>query len=160
MESEYKKDFDQWNKVKKELQTSMRSILFQEREIWWAYVGVNIGVEQDGKGRTFTRPVLIFKKYSRHHFIGIPLTTKARTKRFGMLLRDVSFLASQSWLVFSQIRVYDTRRLYRKLGKLPQKAFWEIVNKSALGLLPEPRVPSGNSTPSIAREGEKGKELA
>ena len=43
------KDFDGWNKEKKNVNNNGTQKLFHEREIWWASFGVNIGREQDGK---------------------------------------------------------------------------------------------------------------
>ena len=39
------KEFDQWNKEKKEKDTGTMWPAFYEREVWWAHVGINIGVK-------------------------------------------------------------------------------------------------------------------
>lgn len=46
-----KKDFDKWNNRKKIIDQKEISnqMFFNEREIWWGSLGVNIGYEQDGK---------------------------------------------------------------------------------------------------------------
>ena len=42
------KDFTHWHAVKQQLnQQPPRT--FEEREVWWASVGANVGFEQDGK---------------------------------------------------------------------------------------------------------------
>lgn len=51
---------------------------FKEGQIWWVYLGENVGSEINGKGENFTRPVLILRKLSPSIFIGIPLTTKLK----------------------------------------------------------------------------------
>ena len=129
---EYVKNFDRWNGKKKELDLGQQSLLFQEREIWIAHVGINIGIEQNGNSQTFVRPVLIFRKFSRHHFIGIPLTSNEKPPEVSYLLENnVPFLRLKSWLIFSQIRVLDSKRLHRKLGRISSNVFGEIQKKSA-----------------------------
>src|SRR3977135_3027575 len=39
---------------------------FQEREIWWRSVGVNVGHEMDGKNQFYNLPVLIVRKLGIH----------------------------------------------------------------------------------------------
>lgn len=59
------KDFDNWTQIKKGLDTEHKIPFFNEREIWWCSLGVNIGYEIYGKGYVFSRPVLILKKIKR-----------------------------------------------------------------------------------------------
>ena len=49
-------------------------------------MGQNIGFEQNGKGKEFIRPVLIYKKLTKDMFIGIPLTTTNREGSFFLIL--------------------------------------------------------------------------
>lgn len=44
-----KKDFDNWNKIKKSVNIKVAEVYFRERDIWWVSLGTNIGFEQDGK---------------------------------------------------------------------------------------------------------------
>ena len=37
------KDFDRWNKKKKQLNADIEPLYFREGEIWWAHLGVNTG---------------------------------------------------------------------------------------------------------------------
>jgi hypothetical protein len=55
--------FNQWNDVKKRTQEKTITAYFREREIYWANLGKNIDYEQNGKGKDFMRPLLIFRKY-------------------------------------------------------------------------------------------------
>ena len=50
--------------------------LITEGDLWWCAIGENVGIESAGKGRNFTRPVIVLKKFGRHGFLGIPTTTK------------------------------------------------------------------------------------
>jgi mRNA interferase MazF len=52
--------------------------VFQEREVWWCNIGVNIGDEEDGKSEFFSRPVLIIHKFNKKVFWGIPLTAQVK----------------------------------------------------------------------------------
>jgi hypothetical protein len=71
------KHFLEWIGVKQKLDThDYTPPLVNEGDIWWCAIGENIGVETSGKGRNFTRPVIIIKKFGRLAFFGIPLTSK------------------------------------------------------------------------------------
>jgi hypothetical protein len=48
------KNFNDWNDLKKNLDSLENHPLFQEREVWWCSVGVNIGSEIFGKSGLFT----------------------------------------------------------------------------------------------------------
>ncbi len=73
------KDFDNWNLKKKSLEGRDKKFLFNESEVWWCSVGLNVSVESCGKGAEFQRPVLVLKKLSKNSFIGIPLSTQEKT---------------------------------------------------------------------------------
>ena len=42
------KDFKKWHKDKEAIHNERPRVFFHEREVWFAYLGVNIGFEQDG----------------------------------------------------------------------------------------------------------------
>ncbi len=65
----YHKDFDGWIDLKK-LLSSKNPPTFQEREIWWCSIGINVGFEIDGKNDKYLRPVLIFRKFNKNIFFG------------------------------------------------------------------------------------------
>ncbi len=130
-----KKPFNPWNTEKQEIDNLKPNKNFREGEIWWGKLGINIGIEQNGKSEKFTRPVLILKKYNKHHFLAIPLTTKETPEKFSFhLSSDVSFLKKESWIVFSQIKAVDSKRLDRRMGKLPTSIFKNIQKKLILHL--------------------------
>ena len=139
------KNYHHWHKIKTTINNEKKTPLFQEQEIWWTLIGNNIGIEQDGKGSTYMRPVLILRKYSKYHFVGIPLTTKTKESPHYISLKRVSFLHDTSTLIISQIRTFDSKRLFRKMGKISDNTFAQVQKKSVLGLIPGPRVPNGNS---------------
>lgn len=88
--------------------------LFREGEMWWCLIGENVGIEVNGKGDKFTRPVLILKKYDRYSFLGLPMTTKSKT---GTWYATVTFKEQTQTVVLSQGRVFDYRRLKEKNGR-------------------------------------------
>ncbi len=57
------KDFDVWNEIKKQVESHPR-FEFNEGELWWCDIGLNIGSEQDGPSPLFERLVLVGKKFS------------------------------------------------------------------------------------------------
>ncbi len=130
---EYEKPFDIWNPFKQSIHKRLDRVLFNEREIWWCHVGINVGFEIDGKGEPFARPVLILRKFSRGMFLGIPFTSSERT---GSWYVPVSFEGRTSNLVLSQIRVFDVRRLQRRIVAINETEFKQIKKQLAelLGL--------------------------
>ncbi|MDD4358801.1 MAG: hypothetical protein PHY30_03230 [Candidatus Pacebacteria bacterium] len=77
------KQFDDWNKKKKQLNRKKSCIYCKNREIWWASMGFNIGREMAGKNSNFERPILILKKISKDTLFILPFTSK---KKVGSLL--------------------------------------------------------------------------
>lgn len=75
------KRFDEWNILKKKVNDIKDDLYVNPREIWFAHLGINVGNEEDGKGMTFQRPVLILKKVGNMFFVA-PLTSKGREDRF------------------------------------------------------------------------------
>jgi mRNA interferase MazF len=122
------KDFDTWNIKKKAIDSDLLRIFCHNREIWWCSLGINIGFEQDGKGRNFDRPVVVIKAFSRDLFWGVALTSKMKEGPFYFpigLVDEVEAVA-----ILSQIRIVDTKRLVRKITILDEATFEEL--KSAL----------------------------
>lgn len=112
------KRFLEWIGLKEKLHnTDYNPPFFREGEIWWCYVGENVGVEANGKSEKFTRPVFVFKKYDKYSFLGLPLTTKAKT---GSWYVSVNFSGKSQTVVLSQSRVFDYRRFKEKMGELEE----------------------------------------
>ncbi len=72
----YKKDFENWFKIKSEIDKQENKQHIREGEIRWASIGVNIGSEIDGKGVSFTRPVLILAVVGSYLALVIPLSSQ------------------------------------------------------------------------------------
>lgn len=109
------KDFDTWNTVKKGVDKRDVYQTFHESEIWWSSIGLNIGYEEDGKNETFERPVYILRKYGQDLFFGLPLSTKTKDNIFHLNLETHEFNYS---VLLSQGKIFSSRRLLRKIGKL------------------------------------------
>ncbi len=128
MAREYIKEFDQWNKKKKQADGKEidRNLFLHEREVWWCSVGVNVGVEIDGKNNDFERPVLLIKKFNGLMFWGIPLTSKAKENPY--ILRVVHS-RGVSYANLSQLRLLSSKRILRKVGVISEKSFLEVLNR-------------------------------
>ena len=118
-----KKDFDRWNKKKKHLDQGVFKNFVHEREVWWCALGLNIGVESDGKHVNFERPVLVIRKFSREAVLVVPLTTRIKPNPYYVVdsHKDGDFAA-----MISQVRLISTKRLLRKIYKMDESVFEKI----------------------------------
>ena len=118
-----KKDFDKWNIVKKKTNAE-HPRLYTVREIWWCRLGVNIGIEQDGKGEWYARPCVIMRGFGPDACLVIPLTTSPREHALRVPVGSVEGFQARANL--SQIRVVDTRRLESKIDFLEKGVFSKL----------------------------------
>lgn len=109
------KDFDAWNRLKKRLDARTSFPFAASPEVWWCALGLNIGVEMNGKDEDFERPVVVIRAYSTEMLRVVPLTTRAKQTRFHLKLSEPF---SGSFAVVSQARVISAKRLVRLIGKL------------------------------------------
>lgn len=116
--------FDNWNVVKKKLHLKEKEVeYFKEGQIWWCSIGQNLGSESYGKGLTFTRPILVYKKLSDRIFLGIPLTTKIKIGTWYVTIKqNKQDITAQ----FNQIRIYDKKRLRNKMGEIDDEDYKKI----------------------------------
>ncbi|MBP7992105.1 MAG: type II toxin-antitoxin system PemK/MazF family toxin [Candidatus Magasanikbacteria bacterium] len=124
----YEKDFLSWHLEKSKIENSTFRPLFKERQIWWCSIGLNVGVEEDGKGLDFLRPVLIIKKFNQLMFWGIPISSK---NKIGPYYYHFQF--GQDTALLSQLRVYDSRRLY-KMMRIVEVADFVNIQKAVRNL--------------------------
>ncbi len=117
------KDYEGWHRLKTKLNAQAQAPTIHEREIWWCSIGANIGEEMEGKSELFSRPVLVVRKFSQRRFLGAPTTTKVKDYPF---YHPFQFHGKAQCLVLSQLRVWDSRRLTRKMGEVSPKQFGEI----------------------------------
>lgn len=121
---QFVKNFLDWIGLKERLHIADNiPPFFKEGDIWWCYVGENIGVETNGKGNQFTRPIFIYKKYDKYSFLGLPLTTKQKT---GTWYVSIDFHDKPQTVIVSQGRAFDYRRFKEKMGQLDEKDVMKI----------------------------------
>ncbi len=120
------KDFDNWNKEKQYINNLNHHPYCAIREIWWCSLGVNVGVEIDGKNGKFERPVLILKYLNKDMVLVIPLTTKNKNDKNHI---QIEMEDRVSFAKISQSRVISTKRLLRKIDMLPEGEFVEVKKK-------------------------------
>ncbi len=120
------KDFDSWNKVKKETHNKNMPPLFSEREIWWCALGINVGSEEDGKGLNYLRPILILRKFNKNIFYGLPITSKIKDDKFHISINSGEISGS---IILSQMRLIDSKRLSHLAGKVTDNELKAIKKK-------------------------------
>lgn len=120
------KDFDSWNIQKKKAHAIEERPMFKEREVWWCSLGVNVGDEQDGKGHSFARPVLVLRKFNRNICIIIPLSTQLKDSQFYYRMH---FKGVEQSLLLSQIKLIDVKRFRDKMGEIPFDEMEQIKEK-------------------------------
>ncbi len=120
------KRFTEWIGLKTKLHRIGRLPVIKEGEIWWCAIGENIGVEINGKSKVFSRPVLVFKKFGRCSFMGIPLTSKSHE---GTWYASFVFQGKAECAVLSQARVISVSRLYSRIGELSDSDYNLVLNK-------------------------------
>jgi len=119
------KDFHEWH-IKKTMieHTDYVRVFFHEREVWWCSLGYNVGFEQDGKGRMFARPVLVFKKFNKEVFWALPLSTKLKKGKLYEPIKLYDNIARVA--IISQLRLIDGKRLIDKIGSISEMNYRNI----------------------------------
>lgn len=122
-----KKDFQKWHNKKTLVDGIEHRPFFHQREIWFCYLGTNVGFEQDGTDNDFQRPIVIIRKFNNEICWAIPLSkTKKRNQYyFAFPFDDVT----TSVAILSQIRLIDVRRLSRKIGDMSESDFARLTEK-------------------------------
>ncbi|MBQ3280490.1 type II toxin-antitoxin system PemK/MazF family toxin [Candidatus Saccharibacteria bacterium] len=133
MDKNGNKNFKGWIKVKERLHYNGQPRNIKNGEVWWGSVGENVGVEICGKGKTYTRPVIVFKKLNNRSFWAIPLTSK---QHFGNWYVSFDFQNNNEIAALSQIHCMSTSRLHRRMGQLSQSDY-NLIFEAFLKLLLE-----------------------
>jgi len=120
------KEYDNWNKLKKDLSTKKSSVFFHEREIWFCSLGKNIGYEEDGKNELFERPVLILKVFNKDIIQVAPLTSKNKSDKNHI---EINYQERNGSVILSQIKTISTKRLSRKLCRITKKQFEKVLDE-------------------------------
>ncbi len=118
------KRFLEWIGLKEKIhKNEHKPPLFKEGEVWWCAIGENVGIEVNGKGKPFSRPVYIYKKLSVNGFLAIPLSTKGKT---GTWYTEINFQGKDIVANLAQVRVLSFLRMYEKMGTLDEKDIIKI----------------------------------
>ena len=133
----YKKDFDTWNGLKKSIECKQGGEAYAyPREVWWCSLGVNLGVEIDGKNENFERPVLIIRVYNPHSMLVPPITSKGKEDKFhckiivkAKNIETGELYNKPVWVKLTQARAISNKRLLRKVDVVPVADF-DIVQKA------------------------------
>jgi len=121
-----KKDYQEWHKKKKYIENDRPRVFFAEREVWFCYVGENIGFEQDGRGDEFLRPVIIVKKFNNEVLWAVPLTKIEKKNRYYFSFK---LNGKASVAILSQMRLIDAKRLKYKIGSMKIADFMELKSQ-------------------------------
>jgi len=122
-------DFDLWNILKKKINArkTASGLYANNGDVWIASLGKNIGFEQNGKGVNFSRPVLIISKFNSQMVWVVPLSTKQKKVDFYFNFTDP--YKQPNSLILAQLRLISTKRLKRKIYKLPKNQLDDIRNR-------------------------------
>ncbi len=121
------KDFNKWHKQKSNLHENKVRLHFHERDVWFTFLGANIGYEQDGKGDEFLRPIIIFKKFNNETLWGITLTSKKKNGKYYFVFDHDKGRMSTANL--SQFKLIDSKRLKYQIGSISEKDFKELKKR-------------------------------
>lgn len=127
--------FDEWNELKKKIEKK-EPINFNQRDILFISMGQNIGYEQYGKSKEFLRPVVVAKKFNKHLFLGIPLSSKIKE---GYFFHTVRFKDRKNSALLLQSRTFDSKRIKYRLATLSQKQFDDLMKRYCEVVTPLPK---------------------
>lgn len=123
---DYIKSFKEWFKLKISLWNKESRVVFKQGDIWWCSLGVNLGEEIFGKGLKFTRPILVFRKFTGNSFLGLPLTTQ---EKHGSWYVEIETKGVRRWALLNQARVLDKKRLTNKISEVDKVDFQKIKDR-------------------------------
>ncbi len=130
------KDFISRAKKKSEIEDSQRTIIVKKRQIWVAYIGVNIWNESS-KNSPYVRPCLIINpKFYWDLVLVWFLTTKYNenlANTYVKIPKNISWLNEDSYLMLNQIKPISKKRLIRKLND--NSKIWLLDNKPFIAII-------------------------
>lgn len=118
------KDFEGWGIKKKEIHYSNKTIpFFNEREVWWCSLGINIGQEQDGKNNDYQRPVLILRKFNKDVLWIMSISSKVKNNPYNFAVKNDR---GNQTVILTQLRLVSSRRLIKKMRTISEDEFKKI----------------------------------
>ncbi|OHB01328.1 MAG: hypothetical protein A3A90_00430 [Candidatus Zambryskibacteria bacterium RIFCSPLOWO2_01_FULL_35_19] len=123
------KRFLEWIGIKEKIHKKRLPPTFEEREIWWASLGENVGHEENGKGDDFVRPFVVIKKFNKELLFGVPCSSIMKNNKyyFKIIVRAGNFKTAA---MLSQVRTISSKRLWKVIDKIGEKPFGHL--KTAL----------------------------
>lgn len=117
-----------WTRIKIRIHIADESdaIFPYKREIWWAYLGQNIGVEANGENNRFERPILVIKVFNKHSLLVAPITSRINNKKFIFIFKNE--LGEMNAVNVSQMRSISVRRLKRKMSDMSEEDFDKVIS--------------------------------
>ncbi|MEK7092273.1 MAG: type II toxin-antitoxin system PemK/MazF family toxin [Patescibacteria group bacterium] len=116
------KRFLEWIGIKEKTHNSDLLPSFEEKEIWWVYLGENVGHEEDGKGEHFLRPFVVIKKFNKELMFGVPCSSVGKKNRYYFEI-NLNSLNFKTHALLSQARVLSSRRLTKIVAKTGDEQF-------------------------------------
>lgn len=120
-----------WQDFEQTINDNSASIEYRQGDVWWTSIGQNIGDEENGKGDSFLRPVLIVRGFSQTLFWGVPLSTNTK---IGDYYHNFIIDGKPSTALLSQMRTYDVRRLVSQYGSISDMDF-KIIKQKLIALV-------------------------
>ena len=117
--------FSEWAKLKPRIHFAERKVFPKKKEIWWARLGQNVGVEVNGKNSRFERPVLIVKVFNADFILVVSISSKEKEGKYYYSFKNPS--DEKNVVVLSQIKSISSKRLVRKVGEIETADFSKIV---------------------------------
>lgn len=128
IDSENNRNYKKWMSIKATVHNTAVLRRFKEWELWWCAIGENVGVEINGKGDMFTRPVIVYHKFSKFGFMGIPPTSQDHTKEAPDWYVGFRFKDKDQFAALNQLGRISAFRLCRKMGELDDEDIRKIIN--------------------------------
>jgi len=132
------KKYKKWSKMKSIIEKYHKWLHGSPWDIFWAYIGTNIGSEICGHGDEWIRPVLIIKRYGNLH-ITLPLTSQGMyrddswvfcIKKYHHRVSSINFW-KRSYIILNQVRTIDGKRFVQhytdKNGSKPKLSIPEFL---------------------------------
>lgn len=109
-----------WAKIAKEVEKRDRPEMLKAGVVYWCNYSVNIGSELVGKGEGFSRPILVLALLNERLALVVPLTSQPRV---GANYIEVMINGRLEYLVLTQMRAMDSRRVTRFIDELDMETF-------------------------------------
>ena len=117
--------FNNWNEVKKTTSLYPKRPTVKRGQVWWTKYGKNVGVELFGKHANFSRPVIVLKAVEGgNNAVCLPLTSK---NHIGSWYSHFKLKDREEIAVFPQIKSVDLARFISKVGEIPEKEVFRII---------------------------------